>query len=77
MKGASGNGPGRAGDLPHAARHDPRPSRPETISKVGRLFNGPLDDILSELLQDSRRAGASRIAITADLTTTRFNLTLP
>ncbi|MEP9404557.1 ATP-binding protein [Sphingomonas sp. VNH70] len=41
---------------------------PETISKVGRLFNGSLDDILTELLQNSRRAGASRITVTADLT---------
>ncbi len=40
---------------------------PETIPKVGRLFNGSLDDILTELLQNSRRAGASCIAITADL----------
>ncbi|WP_230771761.1 ATP-binding protein [Sphingomonas sp. Leaf4] len=41
---------------------------PETISKVGRLFNGSLEDILTELLQNSRRAGATSIAITADLT---------
>ncbi len=40
---------------------------PETIPKVGRLFNGSLDDILTELLHNSRRAGASCIAITADL----------
>lgn len=37
---------------------------PETITKVGRLFNGSVADVLSELLQNARRAGASRIAIT-------------
>ena len=37
---------------------------PEAISKVTRIFNGTLDDILNELLQNARRAGASQIAIT-------------
>lgn len=37
---------------------------PETISKVGRLFNGSAVDVLNELLQNARRAGATGIAIT-------------
>jgi hypothetical protein len=36
---------------------------PETITKVTRLFNGTPGDILNELLQNARRAGASRITI--------------
>jgi len=41
-----------------------RPSvSPKTITKVTRLFNGTIGDILGELLQNSRRAGASRIDI--------------
>lgn len=36
---------------------------PETIAKVGRLFNGSAHDVLSELLQNARRAGATTIAI--------------
>lgn len=36
---------------------------PETISKVGRLFNGSVNDVLNELLQNARRAGASQITI--------------
>ena len=37
---------------------------PETISKVGRLFNGSATDVLNELLQNARRAGASRVRLT-------------
>ena len=36
---------------------------PETIAKVGRLFNGSAHDVLSELLQNARRAGATAIVI--------------
>lgn len=36
---------------------------PEVIDKVGRLFNASLDDILNELFQNARRAGATRIAV--------------
>ena len=39
---------------------------PEAISKVTRLFNGTLDDILNELLQNARRAGASQITIATE-----------
>lgn len=35
----------------------------EAIEKVGRLFNASVDDILNELLQNARRAGATKIAI--------------
>ena len=35
----------------------------EAIEKVGRLFNASIDDILRELLQNARRAGASKIMI--------------
>lgn len=35
----------------------------ETIEKVGRLFNASLDNILNELLQNSRRAGATKVLI--------------
>lgn len=37
---------------------------PETIAKVGRLFNGSAHDVLSEMLQNARRAGATAIVIT-------------
>ncbi|ANC50776.1 hypothetical protein CP97_15085 (plasmid) [Aurantiacibacter atlanticus] len=37
---------------------------PETIGKVTRLFNGSLSDILNELLQNARRAGASVVNVT-------------
>lgn len=37
---------------------------PETISKVSRLFNGSATDVLNELLQNARRAGASRVIVT-------------
>lgn len=33
------------------------------ITKVTRLFNGTIDDVLQELLQNARRAGASEIRI--------------
>jgi len=33
------------------------------ISKVGRLFNGTSTDVLHELLQNARRAGATRVEI--------------
>jgi len=35
----------------------------EAIEKVGRLFNASIDDILRELLQNARRAGATKIMI--------------
>lgn len=38
---------------------------PETIGKVTRLFNGTLGDILNELLQNARRAGASAVDVDA------------
>jgi hypothetical protein len=38
---------------------------PETISKVTRLFNGTIGDILNELLQNARRAGASGVDVDA------------
>ena len=37
---------------------------PETIGKLTRLFNGSLSDILNELLQNARRAGASVVNVT-------------
>lgn len=38
------------------------------ITKVGRLFNGTVTDVLGELLQNARRAGATMVAIeTLDL----------
>lgn len=36
----------------------------DAISKVTRLFNASLDDIFSELFQNSRRSGATSISIT-------------
>lgn len=38
---------------------------PKLIEKASRLFNATLKEVLNELLQNSRRAGASRINITA------------
>ncbi|MBB4402992.1 MULTISPECIES: hypothetical protein [Rhizobium/Agrobacterium group] len=35
----------------------------EAIAKVGRLFNATIDDILGELLQNARRAGATKVVI--------------
>ena len=35
----------------------------EAIEKVGRLFNASIDDILNELLQNARRAGAAKVLI--------------
>lgn len=39
---------------------------PEAISKVTRIFNGTLDDIFNELFQNARRAGATRVDVTAE-----------
>uniref|UniRef100_UPI0005BE95D8 ATP-binding protein n=1 Tax=Sphingobium xenophagum TaxID=121428 RepID=UPI0005BE95D8 len=39
---------------------------PEAISKVTRIFNGTLDDIFTELFQNARRAGATRVDVTAE-----------
>lgn len=36
---------------------------PKTIEKASRLFNATLIDVINELLQNSRRAAASRIDI--------------
>lgn len=38
---------------------------PETITKVTRLFNGSLADIINELFQNARRANASSVSVTA------------
>lgn len=38
---------------------------PRTLDKVTRLFNASLTDIFNELLQNARRAGATRIDVTA------------
>ncbi|WP_338811496.1 hypothetical protein V2V90_24545 (plasmid) [Agrobacterium leguminum] len=35
----------------------------KAIEKVGRLFNATIDDILGELLQNARRAGATKVVI--------------
>ena len=35
---------------------------PDALSKVTRLFNASLDDIVAELLQNARRAGARRVS---------------
>ena len=41
-----------------------RPSVGEQlITKVSRLFNGTITDVLNELLQNARRAGAQRIDV--------------
>jgi Histidine kinase-, DNA gyrase B-, and HSP90-like ATPase len=37
-----------------------------TITKVTRLFNGTLEDILTELLQNARRAGASQVSVSVN-----------
>lgn len=45
-----------------------RPSvSPATIGKVTRLFNGSIGDILNELLQNARRAGATKVDIAYDI----------
>ncbi|MCO5073851.1 MAG: ATP-binding protein [Rhizobiaceae bacterium] len=36
---------------------------PEAIGKVGRLFNASIGDVLNELLQNARRAGATTVII--------------
>src|SRR3546814_7507583 len=45
----------------------PREIRPtvgdELITKVSRLFNGTIADVLNELFQNARRAGAGRIEV--------------
>lgn len=38
----------------------------EAIEKVTRLFNGTIDDIANELLQNARRAGATSVTIIID-----------
>src|SRR3546814_2735974 len=35
----------------------------ELITKVSRLFNGTITDVLNELFQNARRAGAGRIEV--------------
>ena len=35
----------------------------QAIEKVGRLFNASIDDILNELLQNARRADATKVVI--------------
>lgn len=35
----------------------------KAFEKVGRLFNATIDDILGELLQNARRAGATKVVI--------------
>lgn len=53
-----------------------RPSvSPEVINKVARLFNGSLDDLVNEMLQNARRAGATRIAVTLDISDDSSNCT--
>ena len=37
---------------------------PDTISRVGRLFNNTLPDVINELLQNARRAGATCVNVT-------------
>ena len=49
---------------------------PETISKVGRLFNGSATDVLNELLQNARRAGASHVMVTTTGTATDHLVTI-
>lgn len=39
---------------------------PETIKRVTRLYNGTLEDLANEMLQNARRAGATHIAVTLD-----------
>lgn len=54
-----------------------RPSvSPETIGKVTRLFNGTASDILNELLQNSRRSGATRILIDYEATADGLSVTM-
>ena len=36
---------------------------PETINRVGRLFNNTLPDVLNELFQNARRAKATRLSV--------------
>ena len=39
---------------------------PQAITGGDRIFNGTLDDIFAELFQNARRAGATRVAVTAE-----------
>ncbi|PDH69925.1 MAG: hypothetical protein CNE89_00600 [Sphingomonadaceae bacterium MED-G03] len=39
---------------------------PAAITKVTRLFNGTLYDVLNELFQNARRAGATSIALSTE-----------
>ena len=45
-----------------------------TITKVTRLFNGTLTDILNEMIQNARRAGATRVDIDREKTEAGFTL---
>jgi hypothetical protein len=49
---------------------------PEAIEKVTRIFNGSLSDVLNELLQNARRAGATRIDIDLNTADTAPLLTI-
>jgi len=40
---------------------------PAAVTKVTRLFNNTLTDILSELIQNARRAGATRVELTTSI----------
>lgn len=46
-------------------QHEPVRARvaAAAIGKVTRMFSGSLDDILTELFQNARRAGATKIAV--------------
>lgn len=50
--------------------HYPATIRPavsaETIGKVTRMFNGKIEDIIAELFQNARRAGAGSIEVSVD-----------
>ena len=48
----------------------------DTITKVTRLFNGSIDDIVNELLQNARRAGATAIVISHTKADTGIHLTI-
>lgn len=48
----------------------------DAIHKASRLFNGSITDILNETLQNSRRAGATKITIDIDETTKPALLTI-
>ncbi|MGB3798123.1 MAG: ATP-binding protein [Alteraurantiacibacter sp.] len=48
----------------------------DTITKVTRLFNGSIDDIVNELLQNARRAGATAVVISHTKADTGIYLTI-